>query len=440
MKMNYDRWMKDTAAFGRVRSTELKAVDTALKSYEQAAISSGGSVLTQRRALQQALEKWKDSQKAKGQDWRSSVRNKLKSVELLDTELGHVIAGVGGLNHRGELMIDPAELAAQKVVADAIRKNTATMFKGQKLTVKNTKLLADINDVRKELNSFKNTARQITSGASAASSSGTGTQVSSLLRSLFGEAGIAEVQVALGPLYAEVLASVTPFIGAIKSGGSALLNWGKAAKQLYSTHKMKESATSFAPGDPAAAFDAVMLIMNRETTTYASSASIYTVSAGAKAAFTAADFGAMSGPLLGAAEQLALVVQKIYLFARDWNEMKDANELLQQARFDLTLFKANPLVGCYLIANSDTSAVINMAVADFGRPGWKFEVEVVVKKAQPVFSKAREVIRESRFEFAGMQGMKGTVADRTATTLGIPTGKLAGLLEDVKKRINRAGN
>jgi hypothetical protein len=85
MKMNYDRWMKDTAAFGRVRSTELKAVDTALKSYEQAAISSGGSVLTQRRALQQALEKWKDSQKAKGQDWRSSVRNKLKSVELLDT-------------------------------------------------------------------------------------------------------------------------------------------------------------------------------------------------------------------------------------------------------------------------------------------------------------------------------------------------------------------
>jgi RNase P/RNase MRP subunit p29 len=61
----------------------------------------------------------------------------------------------------------------------------------------------------------------------------------------------------------------------------------------------------------------------------------------------------------------------------------------------------------------------------------------MVKKAQPVFDKAREVIRESRFEFAGMQGMKGTVVDRTRKTLKLPTGKLDGLLDDVTRKVNR---
>jgi hypothetical protein len=202
---------------------------------------------------------------------------------------------------------------------------------------------------------------------------------------------------------------------------------------------MHEVSDAFAPGDPAAAFDAVLVIMKREIQAYAGSATIYTASATAKAAFTAADFGAISGPILGAAEQLALVVQKIYLFARDWNEMKAANALLLEGRYDLTLFKTCPLVGCYLLANSDTFAVINMAVADYGKTGWKFEVEVMVKRAQPVFDKAREVIRESRYEFAGLQGMKGTVVNRNAKTLGLPTGKLDGLLDDITKRVNRLG-
>jgi hypothetical protein len=104
---------------------------------------------------------------------------------------------------------------------------------------------------------------------------------------------------------------------------------GQSGEQLYSTHKMKEAGSSFTPGDPAAAFEAVLAIMNRETKTYATTGSICAISTGAKTAFTAADFGALGGTLLGAAEQLALLVQKIYLFARDWNEMRDANELLQ---------------------------------------------------------------------------------------------------------------
>lgn len=78
-----------------------------------------------------------------------------------------------------------------------------------------------------------------------------------------------------------------------------------------------------------------------------------------------------------------------------------------------------------------------MAVADYGGTGWKFEVEARVKKAQPVFDRAREVIKASRFEFAGLRGMKGSAINWNQTTLGLPSGKLAGLVEEAKEKINR---
>ncbi|HVS76902.1 MAG TPA: hypothetical protein VHE11_08210 [Steroidobacteraceae bacterium] len=436
--MTYDQWMKDTAAFARPRSSELKALDAALKTYELVVERSSGSVLAEKQSLQRALEQWKAAQKAKGQDWRSSVRNKLKAVEKLDADLGRVIAGAGGLNSRGEIM-DSEDARARRIVADAIRQNTRAMFLGQTLSVKNSKALAGLNDVRSAMSSFKSACGNIKSAAGGVTSPGLAQQVQSMLVSLFGEATASQVQEALGPLFAEFLTSVTPFVGAIKSGAKAIQSWGQAAQSLYRKSKIEKGIGSFAPGDPAAAFDAIVRIQQREINSYATSASIYTVSATAKAAFTAADFGAVSGAVLGAAETLALLVQKIYLFARDWNEMREANELLHAGVCDLRLFNSCPLLGCYLIANSDTSAVINMAVGDYGRAGWKFEVEAMVLKAAPAFEKARSVIRESRYEIASMSGMKGAAVDRTAKTLGLPTGKLSGLIADVTARIDRIG-
>jgi hypothetical protein len=81
-----------------------------------------------------------------------------------------------------------------------------------------------------------------------------------------------------------------------------------------------------------------------------------------------------------------------------------------------------------------------MATGEYGKSGWKFEVEAMVKNAKPVFEKARSVILESRYEIVGMRGMKGTVVNTTATTLGIPTGKIAGLIHDVSSNIDKMGS
>ena len=437
MKMTHAIWMKDTASLAHPRSPDLKAIDAALLAYEKALAESKGSVLAEKKALQQALELWKASQKKKGQDWKASVRNKLKAVERLDAELGAVIMGAGGLNNRGELMIDPEELRAAKVLAEAYKTNTRRMFSGQRLTVKPMKALADLNAVRGALGEFRTASKEIRDGVKGVVAPNVSTQVQQTLVNLFGDAAASEVREALGPTFFDILSDVTPFVGAIKSGGQALMKWGQTAKAYYAKHQMQGAALSFAPGDPSAAFEAILRIQQREVNSYATEGSIYTISATAKAAFTAADFGAVSTPVMSAAEKLALLMHKIYLFARDWREMKTANDLLMAGVADLSLFRACPLLGCYLIANSDTSAVINMAVGDYGKPGWKFEVEMMVKKAQPVFEKANAVIRESRFEIAGMRGMKGGATNRNATTLGLPTGKLQGAIDDLSAKVSR---
>ena len=437
MRITFAQWMKDTATLTRPRSKELKAVDEAFKKYELALENSTGSVLNERRALISALEAWKTAQKAKGQDWRTSVRNEKKAVEILDADLGALITGKGGLNSRGELMIDPAELKARQEIARAIKENTKTMFLGQKLTVKTTKALSDLNSVRSTLSTFKNQVRQIGAPAQAASP-GLSQQVQSMVTSVLGGSAGAEAARVLGTGFiGEVVSSVTPFVGAVKSGVSAISKWGSAAAGLWKRHKLNAADGSFAAGDPAAAFEAIVRIQTREIHTYATEASIHTLAAGAKAALTAADFGAVSGAVLGAAETLAVMMQKLYLWARDCAEIEEANDLITQGVLDLTLFKSCPLLGCYLIASSDTSAIINMAVGDYGRAGWKFEVEAMVKNAQPVFEKARTVIHDSRFEIVGLSGMKGSVVNRTKKTLGIPTGKLDGLIQDVETKINR---
>lgn len=434
MKMTYDIWKKDTAVFGRMRSKELQAVDNALKAYETAEKNSTGSILKEKRALQDALTAWEE---AKG-DWRSNARNNLKAVEKLHAELGMVIVGAGGLNSRGESMMDPAEVLARKAVAEAIKQNTKAMFLGRKLTARSSKSAADIESVTSAMYKFKTAAQGVRSAAQGAVAPNMRQQVQSLLCSLFGEAGAAHALQALGPVFNEFLVNVTPFVGAISSGAKAIVKWGQAAKGLYSKSKIMEGAGSFAPGDPYAAFEAIVRIQQREINSYAGAAAVYTASAAAKAAFTVADLGAVSGPAVGAAESLAILVQTIYLFARDWNEMNNANELIAAGQFDFRLFSACPLLGCYLISCSDTNAVINLAVGDYGRAGWKFDVEAMWKKAQPAVEKAREVVQGSRFEIVELRGFKGTVVNRTTKHLGIPTGKLDGLIQDASRKIDES--
>jgi hypothetical protein len=92
--MTYERWMKDTTAgILTPRSTELKALDQAVKAYDSA---TDDTRVARKADVGDALAHWKVKE-GPGDRWRSSVRNKLRAVEILDTEVKASSAQAGCL-------------------------------------------------------------------------------------------------------------------------------------------------------------------------------------------------------------------------------------------------------------------------------------------------------------------------------------------------------
>ena len=106
--------------------------------------------------------------------------------------------------------------------------------------------------------------------------------------------------------------------------------------------------------------------------------------------------------------------------------------MLRLGALNLDIFKTNPLLGCYLVACSDTSAIINMAVAEYGRPGWKLEIEDMATRLQPLLVKASQFLRASRFEIPELAMSAGAMRYKLDKTLGLSTGKLDRAIDKSK--------
>jgi hypothetical protein len=429
----YEKWISETDT-GRPRSPNLQKLDDVLTALNDKAFF-GALTAEEFMRLQDALFTWKKTEVGVAGSWASSPHNKNRAIEKLQAWVD--ANDIAGLTRQYELecKLDQADQLAMKTLADAIRDNTRNMLQGRKLTVKNSAVATDVNGVRGLVSTFKSSSAQAVQGLRGSSQPGLQDKLKEFLAAVFGQVKADDV---LGKSTVDdFLAAATPFVSSLKNGGSALVKWIQAALALRNLGSLKNANASFAPGDPAAAFEAIVKIQDRELNAYVNAAAIGTVTAAAQTAFVAVDFGAVSGPSLNAARALALLAQKMFMLARDENETAAATKLLMAGPYDLSLFKASPLLGCYLISNSDTSTVINMAVGDYGKTGWKLTVEEMVKKAQPVFDKSRAVILGSRYEIVGMRGMKGQKNDWNLKALKVvPSGKIKGVIHSVTSKID----
>jgi hypothetical protein len=432
----YDQWMKDTN-IGKPRSNNLLRLDDVLKGLNDKAYS-GALTRSEFLQLQDALFTWKKTEVGVAGKWESSSHNRNKAVEKLQAWVDANNIDALTRQYDLECKLEQADQVAQKAIADAIRDNTRNIFLGRKLTLKTHKALADVLAVRGALNSFKTNCANVKSTLVGKPPPGLRDQVEQLVIAIFGDAKADEVLG--GTTFGDILTSVTPFVASIKTGSQGLFKWIQAAMAYKAKKGLDKANASFAPGDPAAAFDAILRIQQREIDAYKTSASINTVTAVAQAAFAPVDFGTVSGPMLNALNALAQLAQKMFLLALDENEIQAATKLLKTGPYDLSLFKASPLLGCYLIGNSDTSAIINMAVGDYGKTGWMLKVEDMVKKAQPVFDKSRAVIIGSRYEIVDMRTMKGQVVNWNERSLKglVPSGKITGVIHAVTAKIDAA--
>ena len=211
---------------------------------------------------------------------------------------------------------------------------------------------------------------------------------------------------------------LAPFVGIISSGGKALVGWVGVARKVWESHTLEETRAAFAPGDPEAAFNAIVLLLDREIQSQTAKATAKTVGFTGKALGMFADGGAISGPVVGLLEVLAEIFQMVVEYVRDYKECKAGNDMLRVGALNLELFTVCPVLGCYFLVVQDHSTIINFAVGDYGTPNWMFDVERLVPRISLALEKSRYYIRASRLEMPGFEHAKAMMEQNYSAKSG----------------------
>ncbi len=415
---SYEQWMKDTKSTVHKRSEFLERVDESLKPPQD------------KEAIRTALDRWRFEQSKQGKDWRKSRRNSKGAV----TNLYRAVVA----NDRRKLSAE--ELEAMAYISRMQKMALEKQFMGKELTFKGSTIVGMAKGASSNWDKFKQGAQGLKTGGSTiksavksgqsikkgadllksggraaahgAASADLKKKIMDLCKQLTPGLNPNEVFSRLGLGNVEQFSSnLAPFVGAISSGGKAVIGWIRVAKTAHEKSQIASARYAFAPEDPEAAFDAVLVLLNRELGSKTAKASVATGAFTGKLLGAFADAGAVTGPVVGLLETLADIFQTIVEYVRDYKEVEKANELLRVGYLNMDLFSHCPILGCYFLVIQDHSTIINMAVGDYGTPNFVFDAERLIKKVRPVLDKSRTYIGESRFEIANMEKAKGIATE-----------------------------
>jgi hypothetical protein len=450
----YQDWMRSTAlGLSKPRSLALRAVDSALQEYEknERNPSARSKKLSE---LRLALNEWVHE---KGSGWRNSERNKAPGYpisslyEALNSQPQFTPADIEAFRHQDimrRLRIKQI-FAGKKIVWRTFNAAVETKWalaelksasrghvKSDRQAIREAKEQHDAasaervtysagryNAMRGVANSAGSAALDIASlvkngaGASAdehdfglAGTSGAGPAFHQMMSNMFGNANPREISAHLantiGSGTTEIAHTVLPIISNVTSGAKMLWAWGNAAKKRYDEWQTSTHSRAIAEGDMRAAFQALSLLLERQTSAALIQASIQTADFASRTAMTFVDFGAASGTLIGAISTLSKMVHKLYLLGREYSETRHARTLLSDpGNLDCSLFSAYPLMGCYMLVCSDLSEIVTLVRDEaiengirFGSDGWQYDVEFMKKNhIDPILEQAAGLIYRSPF-------------------------------------------
>jgi hypothetical protein len=319
-----------------------------------------------------------------------------------------------------------ADFKAMGVVARARKDNFKEMFTGTHLTfakhAKEKSLKNAISDATSLGSSTSSLVSGIKSGAKAASAiSQVGDLRSNALEFVKICTNLHDISDVVSAVGSEVLHSMisemTPFIGVISSSYKAAKSWRAVVANARDLYKGDYYLEGVLPGDPTAAANAVLVCIKRFLAANTADAARNTASAATKVAGLFADLGTATTAAIGACSALAKLIQELAILGRDYTEMKAGNAVLQDpdpSKLNLSVFQVCPLLGCYLIACSDTSMIVNFMVADMGMPGWMDKVEQMKKtQLDPLIKNANQAITTSHLTLEGLKQNKGTFAEKS---------------------------
>ena len=170
----------------------------------------------------------------------------------------------------------------------------------------------------------------------------------------------------------EFAGSMVPFVGVVVTGGSAVYSGVKTAIGTYclSQARMHEART-LSVDEPAAAFSALVRILERERNSDAFSASVSGTAFVGKLAGLLADGGTATNAAIGLAASTAKLVNIVRVIVRGVREKNEANRRMQQGGVNGEIFDVCPIVGAYLILCVPTSVMVNTVFDRVSEHGWR---------------------------------------------------------------------
>lgn len=215
---------------------------------------------------------------------------------------------------------------------------------------------------------------------------------------------------------AELAAEVTPIIGAIYTSAKAVKEWRSVMKSITMAEMAQEAQVNLAPGNPEAAHQAVMSLLDREFKRHSAQAVRNTAAASTKIAGLFADLGTATGPVLGIVNAVAGMVIDLVDFALYLREMRIGNELLKNlddALANKEVFEECPLLGCYFLTCADTSIIVDFFLTDIvdrnlEKGAFMTRIEKIKSsKIDPLLKAASKVIEHAPIKIKGMSADKG---------------------------------
>jgi hypothetical protein len=296
-----------------------------------------------------------------------------------------------------------ADIAAFAVLARRRRELLQETFGGCRLKLEKLENAKSAYDVYKDA---KEVVDQVKTAASAAGKAA----ADSLLKKLFDGMDWVTVVPLIGGALHEVQKEVSAFLssvpclGSIESGAKALWYFGNAAERAWTSHKVEQKSAVIRSGDPRAACLAVVEIIDMARNENLVKGSINATHAAATAGMFFVDGGAISGPVAGAAKAAANICQSLYLWARDIKEMIKGNEALGNPdNLNADVFKISPVLGAYLMTESNTSDLLSFMISDIGLPQWMNKIEMMLPQLNYVQDEAGKLIRSGRLRLEGIE-------------------------------------
>ena len=306
----------------------------------------------------------------------------------------------------------PSDAEARQILIDARKTFLNDLFSDCQLQLKNDQMRSILGWMGKDIRSIKKNISDIgkePTKTALAEATEIKSTVANLSKKLFNNKDVTSILTKVGAATpaGEAITQfldVMPGLGSVYSGLKALKEFANAAEREWTKVNLREKQGSLRAGDVRSAAVAIEKVIDRARNEHLIKGSVNAAHAATTAGLFLVDGGVFSGPAAGALKSAAQLSLRIYLLARDLEEIENANEALGDPEtITADIFKTSPILGCYPLTEGNTFMLLNFFVFEMGLGDWRPKIERMRAEIEPVQNEAAELARKATLELKGLR-------------------------------------